>query len=58
MPNIVKEIDEKLNVYGVEVNNMPRKLFLMEEDMAVIMWIVGSEKEYLRKILIQREYDE
>ncbi|XP_021866453.1 dynamin-related protein 4C-like [Spinacia oleracea] len=58
LPNIVKKIDEKLNVYGVELNNIPRGLSSMEEAMAVFMHIVGSVKESLRKILIRGEYEE
>ncbi|KNA24107.1 hypothetical protein SOVF_018910 [Spinacia oleracea] len=57
LPNIVKQIDEKLNVYVAELNNMPRKLSSKEEAMVVFMQIVGSVKDSLRKILIRGEYD-
>ncbi|KMT13705.1 hypothetical protein BVRB_4g080870 [Beta vulgaris subsp. vulgaris] len=58
LPNIVKQINAKLNANVAELNNMPQNFTSVAEAMAVFMQIMGSAKESLRKILIRGEYDE
>ncbi|XP_021771865.1 dynamin-related protein 4C-like [Chenopodium quinoa] len=58
LPNIVKQIDAKLNANVAELNSMPQNLSSVAEAMAVFMQIMGSAKESLRKILIRGEYEE
>ncbi|KAA8532400.1 hypothetical protein F0562_032431 [Nyssa sinensis] len=58
LPDIVREIGDKLNTNVLELKKMPQKLFSIAEAMTVFMQIVGSSKESLRKILIRGEFDE
>uniref|UniRef100_A0A803L4C8 Uncharacterized protein n=1 Tax=Chenopodium quinoa TaxID=63459 RepID=A0A803L4C8_CHEQI len=58
LPNIVKQINAKLNSNVAELNSMPQNLSSAAEAMAVFMQITGSAKESLRKILIRGEYDD
>ncbi|KNA26001.1 hypothetical protein SOVF_001460 [Spinacia oleracea] len=58
LPNIVKQINEKLNLNVDEVNKMPKNLSSVAEAMAAFMQVMGLVKESLRKILIRGEYDE
>ncbi|XP_021734432.1 dynamin-related protein 4C-like [Chenopodium quinoa] len=58
LPNIVHQINTKLNAYVDELNNLPQNLSSVAEAMTGFMQIMGSVKESLRKILIRGEYDE
>ncbi|KAL2941595.1 Dynamin-related protein 4C [Bienertia sinuspersici] len=58
LPNIVEQINAKLNANVAELNSMPKNLSSVAEATAVFMQIMGSAKESLRKILIRGEYDE
>ncbi|XP_010264116.1 PREDICTED: dynamin-related protein 4C [Nelumbo nucifera] len=58
LPDIVKKIDEKLNLNVSEFNKLPQNLSSAGEAMAAFMWIIGSTKESLRKILVRAEFDE
>ncbi|KAA8538903.1 hypothetical protein F0562_025595 [Nyssa sinensis] len=58
LPDIVREIGDKLNTNVSELKKMPQKLFSVAEAMIVFMQIVGSSKESLRKILVRGEFDE
>ncbi|KAK9735795.1 hypothetical protein RND81_04G228500 [Saponaria officinalis] len=58
LPNIVKQINDKLTANVAELNNMPQHLSSIPEAMAVFMQVMGSAKESLRKILIRGEFDE
>uniref|UniRef100_A0A2C9VD53 Dynamin stalk domain-containing protein n=1 Tax=Manihot esculenta TaxID=3983 RepID=A0A2C9VD53_MANES len=58
LPDIVRNIDDKLKASISELNRMPKTLASPAEAMAAFMGIVGSAKESLRKILIRGEFDE
>ncbi|KAK9735793.1 hypothetical protein RND81_04G228300 [Saponaria officinalis] len=58
LPNIVRQINDKLTANVAELNNMPQHLSSIPEAMAAFMQVMGSAKESLRKILIRGEYDE
>jgi dynamin family protein len=58
LPNIVKQINNKLNSNLAELNKMPKNLVSVAEAMAAFMQVMGLVKESLRKILIRGEYDE
>ena len=58
MPEVVKQINEKLATNIAELNKMPKKLSTVAEAMTTFMQIIGQAKESLRKILLRGEYDE
>ncbi|KAF2313383.1 hypothetical protein GH714_010691 [Hevea brasiliensis] len=58
LPDIARNINEKLNASISELNKMPRTPSSPAEAMTAFMGIVGSAKESLRKILIRGEFDE
>ncbi|CAL9004554.1 unnamed protein product [Prunus brigantina] len=58
LPDIVKKINDKLNSYLSELNKMPKKLSSVAEAMTVVMQIIGTSKESLKKILVRGEFDE
>ncbi|XP_008441747.2 dynamin-related protein 4C-like isoform X1 [Cucumis melo] len=58
MPEVIKQINEKLATNIAELNKMPKKLSTVAEAMTTFMQIIGQAKESLRKILLRGEYDE
>ncbi|GMY37778.1 dynamin-related protein 4C-like [Fagus crenata] len=58
LPEIVKSINEKLNLNVAELKGMPKKMSSLSEKITVFMQIIGSAKESLRKILLRGEFDE
>ncbi|GMH13071.1 hypothetical protein Nepgr_014912 [Nepenthes gracilis] len=58
LPNIVRQINGKLNSNVSELNSMPQSFSSVAEAMTAFMRILGSAKESLRKIMIRGEYDE
>uniref|UniRef100_A0A2N9G255 Dynamin-type G domain-containing protein n=1 Tax=Fagus sylvatica TaxID=28930 RepID=A0A2N9G255_FAGSY len=58
LPEIVKSINEKLNLNVAELKGMPKKMSSLSEAITVFMQIIGSAKESLRKILLRGEFDE
>ncbi|GMH13070.1 hypothetical protein Nepgr_014911 [Nepenthes gracilis] len=58
LPNIVRQINDKLNSNVSELNSMPQSFSSVAEAMTAFMRILGSAKESLRKIMIRGEYDE
>ncbi|KAB2607686.1 dynamin-related protein 4C-like [Pyrus ussuriensis x Pyrus communis] len=52
-----QKINEKLNSSLAELNNMPKSLTSVAEDMTAFMQIIGSAEESLRKILLRGEFD-
>ncbi|KAF2313381.1 hypothetical protein GH714_010675 [Hevea brasiliensis] len=58
LPDIARNINEKLNASISELNKMPRTPSSLAEAMTAFIGIVGSAKESLRKILIGGEFDE
>ncbi|KAL7205571.1 hypothetical protein ACSBR2_018500 [Camellia fascicularis] len=58
LPDIVKKINDKLNLNISELNRMPRNLSSVAEAMTAFMRIIGLSKESLRKILLRGEFDE
>ncbi|KAA8538982.1 hypothetical protein F0562_025674 [Nyssa sinensis] len=58
LPDIVKEIGDKMNTNVSELKKMPQELSSVAEAMTVFMQIVGLSKESLRKILVRGEFDE
>ncbi|XP_021822750.1 dynamin-related protein 4C-like [Prunus avium] len=58
LPAIVKKINDKLNSYLSELNNLPKTLSTVAEAMATFMQIIGTSKESLKKILLMGEFDE
>ncbi|KAM0936083.1 putative dynamin stalk domain, GTPase effector domain, Dynamin superfamily [Dioscorea sansibarensis] len=58
LPDIVKKINDKLTFNVNELDNMPRNLSTVADAMRAFMKVLSSMKETLKKILIQREYDE
>lgn len=58
MPEVVKQINEKLAANIAELNKMPKKLSTVAEAMTTFMQIIGQAKESLRKVLLRGEYDE
>ncbi|XP_071724589.1 dynamin-related protein 4C-like [Rutidosis leptorrhynchoides] len=58
MPDIVRQINDKLNASVSEFNNMPRVLSSSAEVMTTFMRVIGSTKDSLRKILLAGEFEE
>ncbi|KAK9735792.1 hypothetical protein RND81_04G228200 [Saponaria officinalis] len=58
LPNIVKQINDKLAANVEELNKLPRLLSSDQEVMTVFMHVMGLVKESLIKILIRGKYDE
>ncbi|CAK9136887.1 unnamed protein product [Ilex paraguariensis] len=58
LPDIVRKINDKLNENMSELNKMPPKFSSVAEAMKAFMWIIGSSKESLRKILLRGEFEE
>ncbi|XP_074312307.1 dynamin-related protein 4C-like [Silene latifolia] len=58
LPNIVRQINDKLKSNVDELNSMPRHLSSVNEAMAVFLQVMGSTKESLKKIVVRAEYDE
>ncbi|KAF8038496.1 hypothetical protein BT93_B1137 [Corymbia citriodora subsp. variegata] len=58
LPEIVKKINDKLNVNVAELKKIPKNLSSVTEAMTAFMQILGSAKESLRKILLRGEFDE
>ncbi|PQQ17494.1 dynamin-related protein 4C-like [Prunus yedoensis var. nudiflora] len=58
LPVIVKKINDKLNSYLTELNNLPKTLSTVAEAMATFMQIIETSKESLKKILLMGEFDE
>ncbi|KAH7545069.1 hypothetical protein FEM48_Zijuj01G0054100 [Ziziphus jujuba var. spinosa] len=58
LPEIVKNINDKLNSYLSEINKLPKKMSSAAEATTVFIQIIGSVKESLRKILLRGEFDE
>ena len=57
LPNIVKQINGKLNANLTELKKMPKDLSSVAEAMAAFMDLMVEVKESLNKILIRGEYD-
>jgi len=58
LPEIVKKINDKLNANVAELKTLPQNLSSVAEAMTAFMWILGSTKDSLRKILLRGEFDE
>ena len=58
LPDIVKKINDKLNSYLSELNKMPKKLSSVAEAMTAVMQIIGTSKESLKKILLNKCSDQ
>ncbi|GAB4835428.1 hypothetical protein Ancab_000335 [Ancistrocladus abbreviatus] len=58
LPNIVKQINDKLSANVSDLNSMPQNLSSVADAMTEFMRILGSAKESMKKILIRGEYDE
>ncbi|KAM5551608.1 hypothetical protein ABKV19_026449 [Rosa sericea] len=58
LPEIVKKIDDKLNICLSELNKLPKGLSSFAEAITAFMQIIGSSKESLSKILVRGEFDE
>nr|DAD23946.1 TPA_asm: hypothetical protein HUJ06_025409 [Nelumbo nucifera] len=58
LPDIVKSINDKLNLNVSELNKLPQHLSSPAEAMTAFMRILGSAKESLKKILVRGEFDE
>ncbi|KAH7683443.1 Dynamin GTPase protein [Dioscorea alata] len=58
LPDIVKKINDKLSFNVHELDHMPSNLSNVADAMRAFMKVLSSMKETLKKILIQREYDE
>ncbi|KAH6796375.1 hypothetical protein C2S51_037361 [Perilla frutescens var. frutescens] len=58
LPEIVRKIKEKLSTNIEELNKLPKNVSSLAEAMAVFMNILGTAREFLRKILLQGEFDE
>ncbi|GMH13073.1 hypothetical protein Nepgr_014914 [Nepenthes gracilis] len=58
LPNIVRQINDKLNSNVSELNSMPQSFSSVAEAVTAFMLFLGSAKESLRKIMIRGEYDE
>ncbi|GMH11401.1 hypothetical protein Nepgr_013242 [Nepenthes gracilis] len=58
LPNIVRQINEKLTSNVSDLKSMPQNFSSVAEAMIACMQILGSAKESLRKILTKGEYEE
>ncbi|KAI6684394.1 hypothetical protein NL676_030307 [Syzygium grande] len=58
LPEIVRNINDKLNANVAELKRMPKNLSSVAEAMTAFMQIIGSAKESLRKVLLRGEFDE
>ncbi|KAL8150545.1 hypothetical protein V2J09_020353 [Rumex salicifolius] len=58
LPNIIRQINDKLNANVTDLNQMPRNFSSVADAMTAFMGILGSAKDSLRKILITGEFDE
>ncbi|GMP39724.1 hypothetical protein CsSME_00010444 [Camellia sinensis var. sinensis] len=58
LPDIVRKINDKLNLNISELNKMPQNLSSVAGAMTVFMRIIGLSKESLRKIFLRGEFDE
>ncbi|KAM0980430.1 hypothetical protein PS2_013396 [Malus domestica] len=58
LPDIVKKINDRLNLCIMELNKMPKSLSSVAEAMTAFMQIIGLAKESLRKILLRGEFEE
>ncbi|KAI3755858.1 hypothetical protein L1987_55667 [Smallanthus sonchifolius] len=58
LPDIIKNINERLNASVLDFNKLPRNLTSIPEAMVAFMQIVGSFKETLQRILIRGELDD
>ncbi|KAI8025038.1 Dynamin-related protein 4C [Camellia lanceoleosa] len=58
LPDIVRKINEKLNLDVSELSRMPPKLSSVAEAITAFMRIIGLSIESLRKILSRGEFDE
>ncbi|KAK8921174.1 Dynamin-related protein 4C [Platanthera zijinensis] len=58
LPNIVKKINEKLNVNVSELDGMPQNLVSVADAMRAFMQIISRAKETLKKLLIRGEYED
>ncbi|MFS7921246.1 putative dynamin central domain, GTPase effector domain, Dynamin superfamily [Helianthus anomalus] len=58
LPEIIKNINDRLNASVSDLNKLPRNLTSVPDAMVTFIQIVGSLKETLKKILIQGEFDE
>jgi len=57
-PNIVNQINDKLNANMTELQKMPKNLSSVAEAMTAFMDLMGEVKESLKKIMIRGEYDD
>ncbi|KAF8038362.1 hypothetical protein BT93_B1022 [Corymbia citriodora subsp. variegata] len=58
LPEIVKNINDKLKANVAELMGMPKNLSSVEEAMMAFVQIMGLAKESLKKILLSGEFDE
>ncbi|GAB4835425.1 hypothetical protein Ancab_000332 [Ancistrocladus abbreviatus] len=58
LPNIVNQINDKLNSYVLELNSMPQSFDSVAEALTAFIRILNTTKESLKKIFIRGEYDE
>ncbi|PWA69524.1 dynamin central domain-containing protein [Artemisia annua] len=58
LPEIVKKINERLNVLILELNKLPQSLTSIPDAMTAFIRIGGSLKETLHMILIRGEFDQ
>ncbi|KAM7269636.1 hypothetical protein ACFE04_025133 [Oxalis oulophora] len=58
MPEIVKQINEKLNTSLLELNSMPKVMSSTAEVMTTFMRVMGSTKDSLRKLFLRGEFEE
>ncbi|XP_017976340.1 PREDICTED: dynamin-related protein 4C [Theobroma cacao] len=58
LPEIVKNISEKLNANVSELERMPKALTSVADAMTAFMRIIGAVKESLRKLLWRGDFDE
>ncbi|KAM7505471.1 hypothetical protein LguiB_004375 [Lonicera macranthoides] len=58
LPDIVKQINNKLSESVSQLKKMPQHMSSVAEAMTVFMRIIGLSKESLRKIFLRGEFDE
>ncbi|KAM7269323.1 hypothetical protein ACFE04_024820 [Oxalis oulophora] len=58
MPEIVKQINDKLNASVLEFNNMPKVMSSPAEAMTTFMRVIGLTKDSLRKLFLRGEFEE
>uniref|UniRef100_K7MD27 Dynamin-type G domain-containing protein n=1 Tax=Glycine max TaxID=3847 RepID=K7MD27_SOYBN len=58
LPEIVKKINEKMANNMPDLEKLPTNLASVADAMTAFMHIIGLAKEYLRKILLNGEFDE